>query len=159
MRWENVDLKAGLVTLLDTKSADQEILVLNSATVALLSNLPRVADSPWVLPQGGNPSQPMRGDTITGVWSRIRHAAGIPDIRLHDLRHTVGTYAGQTGANSFLVRDLLRHKTLAMTGRYVNPSTDPVRELSDKVAGRIVAGLEGKPSAEVVDLQKRRKTI
>ena len=43
--------------------------------------------------------------------------------------------------------------------RYVNPSTDPVRELSDKVAGRIVAGLEGKPSAEVVDLQKRRKTI
>jgi hypothetical protein len=30
---------------------------------------------------------------------------------MHDLPHTVGTYAGQSGANAFLVRDLLRHKS------------------------------------------------
>jgi integrase len=58
----------------------------------------------------------------------------------HDLRHTVGTYAGQTGANAFLVRDLLRHKNLAMTGRYVNRADSPVRTLSDQVGERIAAG-------------------
>ena len=52
---------------------------------------------------------------------------------MHDLRHTVGTYAGQSGANAFLVRDLLRHKNLAMTGRYVNRADSPVRTLSDHV--------------------------
>jgi integrase len=55
----------------------------------------------------------------------------LPDVRLHDLRHTVGTYAGQSGANAFLVRDLLRHKDLSMTGRYVNRAESPVRILSD----------------------------
>ena len=42
---------------------------------------------------------------------------GVKDIRIHDLRHTVGTYSGQTGANAFLIRDKLGHRTLAMTGR------------------------------------------
>lgn len=67
-------------------------------------------------------------------------------------RETVGTYAGQTGANAFLVRDLLHHKSLAVTGRYVSRDVNPVRELSDQVGGRIAAGLEGKAKAEVVPL-------
>jgi hypothetical protein len=37
------------------------------------------------------------------------------------------------------VRDLLRHKNLAMTGRYVNRADDPVRTLSDQVGERISA--------------------
>ena len=49
----------------------------------------------------------------------IRDRAGLTDVRLHDLRHTTGTYAGAAGLNAFIVRDLLGHKTLAMTGRYV----------------------------------------
>ena len=72
---------------------------------------------------------------------------------MHDLRHTVGTYAGQTGANAFLVRDLLRHKNLAMTGRYVNRADSPVRTLSDQVGERIAAAMAGRPTAEVVALK------
>ena len=70
-----------------------------------------------------------------------------------DLRHRVGTYAGQSGANAFLVRDLLRHKNLAMTGRYVNRADSPVRTLSDQVGERISAAMEGRPAAEVVTLK------
>jgi integrase len=70
------------------------------------------------------------------VWGRIRTAAQLSDVRLHDLRHTVGTYAGQSGANAFLVRDLLRHKNLAMTGRYVNRSDDAYFERSGRRADR-----------------------
>ncbi len=54
----------------------------------------------------------------------IRRVAAIKDVHLHDLRHTVGTYAGQSGANAFLVRDLLRHRNLGMTERYVNRADD-----------------------------------
>jgi integrase len=83
-----------------------------------------------------------------------RAAAKLDDARLHDLRHTVGTYAGQSGANAFLVRDLLRHKSLSMTGRYVNRADDPVRTLSDQVGERIAAGLAGHKSGPVVPLKR-----
>ena len=74
-------------------------------------------------------------------------------VRMHDLRHTVGTYAGQSGANAFLVRDLLRHKNLAMTGRYVNRAASPVRTLSDHVGERIAAAMAGEGPAAVVSLK------
>jgi integrase len=91
---------------------------------------------------------------MEGVWQRIRRAAGIEDVRLHDLRHTVGTYAGQSGANAFLIRDLLGHKDIAVTGRYVNWADDPVRELNERVSARIAAGLAGHGTAEVVPLKR-----
>jgi integrase len=95
-----------------------------------------------------------RPEKLEAAWHKIRVAAQLEDVRLHDLRHTVGTYAGQSGANAFLVRDLLRHKNLAMTGRYVNRAADPVRTLSDQVGGRIPAALSGRPAAEVVALKR-----
>ncbi len=87
-------------------------------------------------------------------WRRIRKAAELEDVRLHDLRHTVGTYAGQTGANAFLVRDKLGHKTLAMTGRYVSQDAGPLRELNDRVEQRIASALAGEATAEVLPLRQ-----
>jgi hypothetical protein len=66
------------------------------------------------------------------------------------------THAGQSGANAFLVRDLLRHKDLSMTGRYVNRADDPVRTLSDQVGERIAAGLAGRKGAEILPLKQAR---
>jgi hypothetical protein len=71
----------------------------------------------------------------------IRATAHLPDVRLHDLRHTVGTYPGQSGTNAFAVRHLLRHN-------------DSVRRLSDHVGERIVVGLAGRKSGEVVVLKR-----
>ncbi|MGO9400701.1 MAG: tyrosine-type recombinase/integrase [Xanthobacteraceae bacterium] len=104
-------------------------------------------------PSASNPKQPISKAGIEAAWHKIRKAAQIDDVRMHDLLHTVGTYAGQTGANAFLVRDLLRHKNLAMTGRYVNRADSPVRTLSDQVGERIAAAMAGKPAAEVVPLK------
>ena len=67
----------------------------------------------------GSPDAPLWTDDLTGraltywqvnkAWRRIRRCAGLEGVRLHDLRHTVGTHAGQNGLNAFMVRDLLRH--------------------------------------------------
>jgi hypothetical protein len=53
-----------------------------------------------------------------------------------------------------LVRDLLRHKDLSMTGRYVNRSNDPVRTLSDQVGERIAAALNGRKPVEVEAIRR-----
>jgi integrase len=83
----------------------------------------------------------------------IRDRAGLADVRLHDLRHTTGTYAGAAGLNAFIVRDLLGHKTLAMTGRYVSRHADPLRAAADAVSGQIAAALNG-PAGDVVQMPK-----
>jgi integrase len=95
----------------------------------------------------------LKKDAMEAAWQKIRAVAGLDDVHLHDLRHTVGTYAGQSGANAFLVRDLLRHSDLSMTHRYVNKSDDPVRTLNDLVGERIAASLEGRKAADVVPLR------
>ena len=53
-----------------------------------------------------------------------------------------------------MVRDLLGHKTMAMTGRYVEKATEPLRAAADAVAGRIAAAMSGQQDAEVVELKK-----
>jgi integrase len=84
---------------------------------------------------------------------RISRCAGIEDVP-PDLRHTVGTYAGQSSANTFLVRDLLRHTDLSVTGRYVNRANDSLRALSDHVGERIAAGLAGQRAVEILPLKR-----
>jgi integrase len=152
LRWSQVDAKAGTITLAETKAGEPQVIALSTAALAELAALPRIDGSPWVLPMQSDRQRHLPKETLEQAWQRIRAAADLADVRLHDLRHTVGTFAGQVGANAFMVRDLLRHKTLAVTGRYVNRAEDPVRALGDRVAGRIAAALAGEPAAEVVPL-------
>lgn len=118
-----------------------------------MKELEAAKTSEWVLPSAHSVRRPLSATVLETAWGRIRTAAQLAEVRLHDLRHTVGTHAGQSGANAFLVRDLLRHKNLAMTGRYVNPADNPVRTLSELVGERISAAMEGRPPAEVVPLK------
>lgn len=162
LRW--ADVTDGALLIRDAK-AGARAHPIGALAQAFLSELPR--ESEWVLPAPRSPRKPLPNTTMSHGWEVVRMKAGLEDVRLHDLRHTVGTYAGQAGANAFLVRDKLGHKTLAMTGRYVNRDAEPIRELSDKIEGRIMGALnagaaaaEGETSgAEVVRLPtvKKRK--
>lgn len=157
LRWEAVDFEAGTIALVQTKAGRPQVVVMNAQARQVMKELAASRDAgapPWAFPRRSDPSRPVSKSNMEAVWQKIRTAAGLADVHLHDLRHTVGTYAGQTGANAFLVRDLLRHKNLAMTGRYVNRADDPVRTLSDQVGARIAAGLAAKPAAEVVAIKR-----
>ena len=154
MRWEMVDFEASTIVLPETKFGRPQSVTMNAAARQVLKELAADKTSEWVLPSVSSIKQPISKAGIEAAWTNIRAAARLADVRMHDLRHTVGTYAGQSGANAFLVRDLLRHKNLAMTGRYVNRADDPVRALNDQVGERIAAAMSGRPAAEVVPLKR-----
>ena len=100
-----------------------------------------------------DPTEPLTTNQLENAWRRLRDKAGLPGGRLHDFRHTTGTYAAQAGLNAFMVRDLLGHKTMAMTGRYVEKATEPLRAAADAVSGRVAAAMNGQQVAEVVELK------
>ena len=153
LRWEQVNFTEGTMALPETKSGRPQVVTINAPARQVLKELQSAKASDWVLPSVSSVKRPISKAGIEAAWHRVRKAAQLEDVRLHDLRHTVGTYAGQSGANAFLVRDLLRHKNLAMTGRYVNRADSPVRTLSDQVGERISAAMEGRRAAQVVALK------
>lgn len=153
LRWDDVDLAGQVFTVRDGKTGTRTNPIGDRAA-AMFDALPRTGE--WVL-SGRDPKRPLSSSTIEHAWQRIRKTAGLEDVRLHDLRHTVGTYAGQAGANAFLVRDKLGHKTLAMTGRYVSRDADPVRELSNVIEERVSAAKDAGTRAPVRRQKAKRR--
>ncbi|MBU3887198.1 site-specific integrase [Methylosinus sp. KRF6] len=156
LKWEHVDLEARTLRLPGRKGGVRKTHPVGTDVLELLAGITRVDDSPWVFPRTTDPSRQVSKEVVENAWQRLRKRADIEDVRLHDLRHTVGTVAGRTGVSSFAVRDLLRHASTAMTNKYVNFDAEPVRELSDHVGARIAASLAG-TEAKVIPLKKKRR--
>jgi integrase len=154
LQWSHVDFEAGTIALPGRKGSQRKPHPASTHVLELLAVLPHIEGSPWVLPREGNPSRHVTKEVMEHAWHRLRCRAQIEDVRIHDLRHTVGTYAAQSGVSAFITRDLLRHATVAMTGRYANFDADPVRDVSNIVGGRIAAALEGRPPAEIIPLKR-----
>ncbi|KZL22462.1 tyrosine-type recombinase/integrase [Pseudovibrio sp. Ad37] len=109
----------------------------------ILTDIPRIDASPFVLPRINDQERHISIEVIESAWQRVRYHAGIPDVRIHDLRHMVGTFAAQAGSNAFLISHLLRHRNVTITNRYVNHDAHPIRVLSETVGERIEVGLKG----------------
>ncbi len=150
LKWKDVDLERGAIHLADAKTGSRTVAT-GAPVMALLAGLERVGE---YVCYGTDPAEPLTKDQMQNAWRRLRAKAGMPDGRLHDFRHTMGTYAAQAGLNAFMVRDLLGHKTMAMTGRYVEKATEPLRAAADVVSGRVAAAMNGQQEAEVVELRK-----
>jgi len=152
LEWSSVDAEAGVVRLSDGKTGARLVPIGTQARMLLGSDS---REGRFVIADGED--APLSVRKFRTFWSHLRKGTGVSEIRPHDLRHTVGTFAAQAGANAFLVRDLLGHKTLAMTGRYVGRSADPVRALADQVNARVASAMSGLPTAKVVQLKRHRR--
>jgi integrase len=90
------------------------IVPLSPDVMQILEVLPR--SSVFILP--GRTGGPMSGHQK--AWRTVCKAAGVSGCRIHDLRHTVGSYAHQAGATQREIADLLGHRQLSTTERYIN---------------------------------------
>ena len=156
LTWSNVDLPGRVIRLPAAKTKGGARAVhLGAAAAAILAAL---EDREGHVICGRDLKKPFPVSTAEKAWRRLRERAGIPDGRLHDLRHTAGTVAALTGANAFAVRDLLGHRTLAMTGRYVERAADIVRATADAVSNRVAAALNAGTAipSDVLKLPQRR---
>ena len=154
LKWDYIDIRSGMLHLPDAKAGARS-QPLATPACDILASLTCNDNVAWVLPNKAN-TGPIDKSNMERAWRRIRKAANLEDVRMHDLRHTVGTIAGSSGANAFMVRDLLGHKTLAMTGRYVSRDNDPQKALVNQVANQVYAAMSGKTSGDVVAFPKKR---
>jgi hypothetical protein len=71
----------------------------------------------------------------------LRHAAALPELRLHDLRHSFASVPATSGESLLVVRSLLGHKRASTTERYAHLADDPVKRAADRASGDIAAWL------------------
>ena len=149
VRWEHVDFEAGRLLLPDSKSGRRHH-DLPSAALAVLVSLPRVGD--WVFTNNGK--APATYKYVRAQFAAAAKAAGLEDVRLHDLRRTVMTNAAMAGVGTHVLRDLLGHKTTVMADRYIRSVGNPVRDAREQVGAAMAAMMEG-AAGEVVTLRGR----
>lgn len=154
LAWTDVDLLEGTIALPGRKGGGRKPHPVGSAALDILRHLPQVKGSPYVLPRDSDPKRHVSKEVLESAWQRLRTRARFEDVRLHDLRHTVGTFAAQAGVSGFIVRDLLRHRNVATTGRYANFDANPVRDVSNVVGERIAASLAGSSVKHAPDESK-----
>ncbi len=142
---EIVGLKWGEVQpprlrLSDSKTGPR-FVYLNGAAERVLNTMDRKADEAWVFPNG-------RGDGPTVMlpcrWSQIRRAAALPDVRLHDLRHSFASVAINDGVPLLMIGRLLGHALPETTARYTHLEDGSVQEAAARVSQSLGQALEAR---------------
>lgn len=159
MRWEDINLDRSVWRIPETKAGEPQDVALSPEALAILDarlrsrqqsrqealaaiagqgsgpqHPPKWAiDSPWVFPGPGQtghlvgPRKP---------WARILKRAGLKDLRLHDLRRTLGSWQAMLGSSLLTIGASLGHTDLHSTQVYARLNLDPVRK---SVEGAVAA--------------------
>lgn len=120
LKWEQVDLNYGYVTVIKTKSGKERKIPLNRKAWDMLINRPK--DGIFVFDNAGQPFGSVKRSFNTALKK-----AGIGYCRFHDLRHTFATKLVLAGVSLPEVMELLGHSTIEMTMRYSHPTSDSKR--------------------------------
>ena len=134
LRWKDVDLERGLLSLPTTKAGDCQAVHLNEEARAILRGLDSWERSVWVFPSK-NPATYMNAvNFYVRIWSPAVNKAGIEWITWHGLRHTFASRLAMNGQNEGTIAALLRHSTTALVKRYAHLSGGHLRAAVEGVA-------------------------
>jgi integrase len=133
-RWADFDIEAGIWTKpgAQTKQKTVHRVPLSAPALALLTSIERGGE--FVFP--GRNSHRKR---VQEEWARVRKAAGIRDMRVHDLRHSYASHLASAGVGLHVIGALLGHTQPQTTARYAHLVDSALREATER-AGAIVMG-------------------
>ena len=145
-RDRDIDWDAGTLILPDTKAGEEQTVALSAAALAIMQAIPAMEGNPYLLP-GAKEGRHLVN--IDKAWRRIREAAGLEDVRLHDLRRTVGSWMTQADVDLNKIKDALRHQNISTTLVYARLGEDPAREAME-AHGKSIMEAAGRRGPKVV---------
>lgn len=118
--WKHVDVDRKIWLIPTSKTGKARHVPLSQAAIDIIEQLPQF-DGRFLLP---NPKtlQPYTG--IKRPWQTARDAAGLPGLRIHDLRHAAASAMVSAGIDLFAVGRVLGHADHKSTMRYSHLAND-----------------------------------
>jgi len=137
--WANIDVDKSTwrIPASDSKSKKMRAVPLNKKALEVLAELRREhgEDDLFINKRTGK-----RYVNINKAWYRIRGAAGMPNLRLHDLRHQYASYLVNSGRSLYEVQQILGHSDPIVTQRYAHLSTSALQAAAESASQYVGEG-------------------
>ncbi len=134
LRWEWVHPPR--LCLPDSKTGPKTIW-LNRQAVAILGGIPRRPDCPFVFPNDAG-TAPIN---LTNWWPVFRRSCGMPDLRIHDLRHSFASTAIMENVPLSTIGKLLGHALPETTARYAHLSDNVIADAAQRISGLLASAI------------------
>jgi len=132
-KWQDVDWRQKLWRIPKAKSGKVRHVPLSSGALKLLRELKEKAD-PAIEHIFANPRTGKPFVSIFYGWDTARKEAGLPELRIHDLRHSFASFLVNAGRSLYEVQELLGHADIRTTSRYAYLSRERLREAVEVVS-------------------------
>lgn len=120
-KWEHVDLERRSWHIPTSKTGKARHVPLSQAAIDIITDLPNWDGCPWLLPHPIS-LQPLTN--IKRAWDEARKAAKLPNLRIHDLRHSAASFMINAGIDLYAVGRILGHADHQSTQRYSHLAND-----------------------------------
>lgn len=132
-KWEHIDIdnKVWIIPSSNSKSKRVRSVPLNSSAIGVLNELGTKGKHEFLFV---NPRTNKPLTTIQKGWRSIRAEAGLPHLRLHDLRHSFSSLLVNSGQTLYSVQRILGHKNPNTTLRYAHLSTKSLQSAADSAS-------------------------
>lgn len=165
MKWDDIDFDNTIWTVPGelSKNGTPLTIPLTSVTIQVLEGRKEAATiekdgdkemkSVWVFPAPRSASGHM--ENPKKHWTALLKAAKLENLRLHDLRRSLGSWAAMSGASLTIIGRALGHKSVDATQIYARLQVDPVREAMELATSNMLGRGGYKAKAEVIELEKK----
>lgn len=130
-RWEDFDIERRIWRIDKNKSGKTRHVPLSSSVLAILEKIPRWKGCPYVVPNQKT-LQPF--SCVFRSWNTARKEAGMPQLRMHDLRHSMASNMVNSGRSIYEVAKVLGHAQIKTTARYSHLSQETLLAAVDAAA-------------------------
>ena len=119
-KWEQVSFERKTWYIPTTKTGKPRYAPLSEDAINVLNLIPRFDACPYIVP---NPDTMKPFLSIYNAWNKARIRAGMPDLRMHDLRHSAASNLVNSGQSLYVVSKVLGHASVKTTERYAHLSS------------------------------------
>jgi integrase len=143
MRWDQLNFALGQWRISGDEMKNKSPLTVQLSSAALEVLQDRRSNrilSPWVFPGGNIQNKLISNSHIKEpkkAWETIRKNAGTPDLNIHDLRRTMGSYMAMDGASAATIMQQLGHKSIVATMRYQRVHNTAVKQAADSAIAKM----------------------
>ena len=147
-KWQDFDLERRSWRIPMTKSGKSRHVPLSESVLNLLSQLPRWEGCPFVVP---NPKTQLPYVSFFTAWDSARQKAGMPELRIHDLRHSAASFLINSNHSLYVVQKLLGHTQIKTTARYSHLAPETMLNAADAMANAAGLGMPVVPDPVAPD--------
>ncbi|MEO9130839.1 MAG: site-specific integrase [Sphingomonas sp.] len=131
LQWQ--DVRGNRLKLRDSKTGPRTVWLGDEAR-SLIASLPRTRDIPWLF---WNLRYRRPIAHVDHLWYDLRQRAGLPNVRLHDLRHTFASHAAMNKETLPMIGRLLGHVNQGSTARYAHLDDEHVVDAAQQIGDAI----------------------